>query len=197
MLRILNKIVFPEYRNININMMPFISEDPKSLPVELRHYWSLIKDCIMQSEISYLTIREGYINAHQTQSRPGVHTEGYNNVKWGSSGGTAWGGNKGIYIANNVNKSLRVYDMEISNPGHLGDCSKLDLINPYDVEANTLINISDRTPHEVIALAYPVRRQFFRLVTGEVSVWFSKHNTANRLGVLPACPIVDHDKFAT
>ena len=41
-----------------------------------------------------------------------------------------------------------------------------------------------------------VYRQFFRLVTGKISVWYSKHNDANPLGVLPDAMISDHDKFA-
>lgn len=194
MLSILNKTVFPDYRNININMMPFISEDPKSLPVEFRHYWSMINQCTTHSEISYLTVRESYVPEGQTQSRPGVHTEGYNDLRWGHIGGGAWGGSKGVYLATNISNSLRIYDMKVE-PGHLGDCSHLEMFNPYDVQANELVVISDRTPHEAIALNTPVRRQFFRLVTGEVSVWFSKHNTPNRLGIMPACPIVDYDKF--
>ncbi len=39
--------------------------------------------------------------------------------------------------------------------------------------------MTDRTPHESLVLKEGTTRQFFRLVTGEVSAWFTAHNTAN------------------
>ena len=38
-------------------------------------------------------------------------------------------------------------------------------------------------------------RRYFRLVTNSVSAWYSRHSTANPLGTLPDCAIVDIDKF--
>jgi hypothetical protein len=62
----------------------------------------------------------------------------------------------------------------------------------------------DRTPHESLPVKAPENdpmathayRQFFRLVVGSISVWYSKHNTPNPLGMLPDAPISNEDKFA-
>ena len=45
--------------------------------------------------------------------------------------------------------------------------------------------ITDRTPHEALLLNKGTYRQFFRLVTSEVSFWFQDHSTKNSLGVVP------------
>jgi len=37
----------------------------------------------------------------------------------------------------------------------------------------------DRTPHESLPMPVGTRRQYFRLVAGPVSVWFSEHSTVN------------------
>ncbi len=41
-------------------------------------------------------------------------------------------------------------------------------------------------------------RQFFRVVTEKVDVWYTQHNTENKLGVKPPLQvkIIDGDKFA-
>jgi hypothetical protein len=42
-------------------------------------------------------------------------------------------------------------------------------------------------------------RQFFRLVTKGVNVWYAKHSTRNPLGIVPpeSVRIIEADKFAT
>jgi hypothetical protein len=42
-----------------------------------------------------------------------------------------------------------------------------------------------------------VKRQFFRLVSDEITVWYAAHSTRNPLGVAPPphVTIVDGDKF--
>ena len=60
---------------------------------------------------------------------------------------------------------------------------------------NRLYWLTDRTPHESLPLEKTQRRQFFRLVSSEVSVWYSKHSTPNPLGVKADCKIVNRDKF--
>lgn len=60
-----------------------------------------------------------------------------------------------------------------------------------------LVWLTDRTPHEPLPAAVSGRRQFFRLVAGPISVWYSRHNTPNPLGVAPGAPISDIDKFSS
>ena len=42
-----------------------------------------------------------------------------------------------------------------------------------------------RTPHESLPLKRSTFRQFFRIVTSDVSFWYKDHSTPNPLGVLP------------
>jgi len=59
-------------------------------------------------------------------------------------------------------------------------------------------NTTDSTPHESVPMNEHVYRQYFRVVTSNVGVWYSKHSTANRLGVVPpsSCEILHDDKFS-
>ena len=55
-----------------------------------------------------------------------------------------------------------------------------------------------RTPHESLALPEGTYRQFFRLVTSQVSFWYKNHSTENPLGVRPdttVTKVVVGDKF--
>ena len=59
--------------------------------------------------------------------------------------------------------------------------------------------ITDRTPHESLPLKEGTHRQFFRIVTSDVSLWYKDHSTANPLGVEPdptITKIVVGDKFS-
>lgn len=180
---------FPDSKLHNVNMMPFIMDDPESLPAIIRDYWSLIKQCnVERNAIGYLTVRENFIIANATQSREGVHTEGWGDARWGGSGGTAWGGGnnyeEGIFMASTVAATTEVWDMRIDNPKIYGDCSHLNLKFGYKLDANELIWLTDRTPHRNVPLDRPIFRQYFRLVTEDVSVWYALHSTPNPLGVV-------------
>ena len=59
--------------------------------------------------------------------------------------------------------------------------------------------ITDKTPHESLPLKEKTMRQFFRIVTSEVSFWFRDPSTPNPLGVLPdpeTSKLVTGDKFS-
>jgi hypothetical protein len=116
----------------------------------------------------------------------------------------------GIYMSSSVTGSSAVWPVQVSTPGEVADAHggiehmRGHLGVPRVLEANQLCWFTDRTPHEALPLETPkhnpgakfVYRQFFRLVAGPISVWYSKHNTPNPLGVLPDAPISDDDKFA-
>ena len=73
-------IEFPNPIGININMMPFIKGNRKSLPKELWPYdTTILSTCPLdQSERGddmYLIVQEGYVKANDTQRRPGLHIE--------------------------------------------------------------------------------------------------------------------------
>lgn len=191
----LENIAFPPFSGVMVNMMPIIVGEPDSLPDTLKSYQDLIdKTSLEKGSIAYLTVRESVI-AGSTQSRPGIHVEAPSQGGWG--GGGKWGGisrAKGIYMASN-DGACNIWDEYIEERDTHGAC--MPTTKPTRMSANTLYWLTDRTPHEALLSESGTKRQFFRLVSDEVSVWYSRHNTPNPLGVRPACTIVDYDKFAT
>ena len=66
-----------------------------------------------------------------------------------------------------------------------------------DIEFDDLTHC--RTPHQSLPLETSTYRQFFRLVTSEVSLWYRDHSTPNPLGVQPdpaLTKVVAGDKFS-
>ena len=189
----LDKISFPNFKGIMVNMMPIIVGDVKSLPEELKPYQNLInKTKLEQGSIAYLTVRESIITDSKTQSRSGIHVEAPKLNCWG---GGNWGGcidNKGIYMASN-DGACNIWNEYVEERDQFGACSPKT--KPEKMKANMLYWLTDKTPHEAIPSVNGFERQFFRLVSDEVSLWFSQHNTPNPLGILPTCEIVDYNKF--
>ena len=63
------------------------------------------------------------------------------------------------------------------------------------LRAGELWWMTDRVPHQSVPLKEGVHRQYFRLVTGEIDVWYAAHSTPNPLGTQPAATVVTYDKF--
>ena len=90
---------------------------------------------------------------------------------------------------------LEVWDCQIEADqngdeiiGKLGDVEHLRKFLPNKrtkLKANRLYWMTDRTPHESLPLEKKTHRQFFRLVTHRVSVWYEDHSTKNPNGVVP------------
>ena len=96
----------------------------------------------------------------------------------------------GIFMASNVKDSCRIWDCQINDDrliGKLGDIEYLRefLPNSEAMKGNHLYWLTDRTPHESLCLKKGRYRQYFRLVTSQVSIWFEEHSTKNPLGVVP------------
>jgi len=110
----------------------------------------------------------------------------------------------GIYVASNLPNSSRAWDcrVDVNAIGRLGDVEHLRGVMPEggrDLEAGRLYWLTDRTPHESLPLKKGAFRQFFRLVTSQVSLWYADHSTPNPLGVKPdpaITRIVVGDKFS-
>lgn len=126
-------------------------------------------------------------------------------------------------MASNIPNSCRAWNCQIEKDqnngsdiiGEHGSCEHLKEFLPNDNEvlmkANTLYWITDRTPHESLPLTKRTYRQFFRVVTENVSLWFADHSTPNPYGVLPdrnitkivkgnkfvanSLEIIDHDEY--
>jgi hypothetical protein len=216
---------FPQPTGVNINMMPIKFHDWTTLPEYCLPYLDMINCCFMREQhferdkIVYLTIHESIVQAGKTQRRAGLHLErpGLSDGKGGeiakcnrkSDYSLAWGlgiymeeyPKDGIYMASNVANSCKVWPVLVDKPEDVTDrFGGAEHLREYIgegtcMEANTMYWITDRTPHEALPVGETVYRQFFRLVVGEISVWYAKHNTPNPLGVLPKCPISYDDKF--
>merc|ERR1712194_526766 len=91
----------------------------------------------------------------------------------------------GIYMASNVDNSCRVWDALITDPGLVtgqhGDLEHIrEVLGKGDaMQSNKMYWLTDKTPHESLLLQEETYRQFFRLVTSGLSVWFPEHSTAN------------------
>lgn len=233
------KFKFPEFSNINVNMMPFkIFKAKETLPEYLHGYLKIIKSCPIYQfdcsyiytpdKICYLTINESIVKKGETQRRLGVHIDRpgsisalnggrflakqpwgdneYSSIYWGMG---SWvprncGGYPvdGIYMATNTANSCKIYDVLIDKPEEITDKhGGLDYVlsskiknKGYFMEPDQLYWMTDRTPHESAPVDEDCKRQFFRLIVGKISVWYSQHNTANPL-VEPDAPIINESKF--
>jgi len=200
-------VTFPEPRGIKVNMMPFEMCNKESLPAELHHYWEIIEACQLPEEekgkVGYLTIHESVVEKGASQRRPGLHIEAPGFLAKASSFVGArynWGcgfvhrdGSHvkgGIYMASNVADSCKFWNVKIKDveaaAGHLGDMEHMREVlgEGSTMEANRMYWLTDATPHESLPLEAETSRQFFRLVTSELSAWYPEHSTANDL-VLP------------
>jgi hypothetical protein len=100
----------------------------------------------------------------------------------------------GIYMASTVDDTCEVWNCKIMPDsqekeiiGKLGDVEHLRKLMPSGekMKANRMYWMTDRTPHECLPIKEGTYRQFFRLVTSQVSLWYEDHSTKNPLGVVP------------
>ena len=177
-------------------------------------------------KVMYLTVSEGMVDAASTQRRSGLHVEaagGIEGVNGKFLAGTEsnWGGgvrdffypdtegepdkfDGGLYMASNMDNTCELFDALVAKGQGIVDYhGGGDHLRPFigqgtKLKANELAWLTDRTPHQALPQPKSGYRQFFRLVTSNISVWFQQHSTAN-----PKVPVPDHvliikeDKFST
>uniref|UniRef100_A0A7S3JYP0 Uncharacterized protein n=1 Tax=Aureoumbra lagunensis TaxID=44058 RepID=A0A7S3JYP0_9STRA len=108
----------------------------------------------------------------------------------------------GLFMASNIDDSCRVYNCKPTADaprGKLGDLEHLRRFMPlgHTLKKNTLVWLCDLAPHESLPLPESTYRQFFRLVTRHIDVWYADHSTPNPLCELPSHVRVIHgSKFA-
>ena len=97
-------------------------------------------------------------------------------------------------MASNMEGTTEVFDALVNKNingivDRHGGCKHLrDLIGPGTVlKANQLIWMTDCTPHEALPQPRSGYRQYFRVVTPNISHWFADHSTPN-----PLVPVPDH-----
>ena len=104
-----------------------------------------------------------------------------------------WGGGLfgGIILGSNIKDSLKIWDCKIKDDfigvgGNIESYRELlDESCSYTNTTNELCMISDCTPHEALPVKEDCFRQFFRIVVGDVDVWYNLHSTENELGIKP------------
>ena len=212
-------ITFPPFEGRNVNMMPFILGSKESLPSSLRCYHDCISQCPIdpseEGKVCYLTVHETYVEPNTAQRREGLHIEAPG-LSFSSSFMPGvehhWGGGHfysddsyegGIYFASSVANTSVVYNALIDKniPGIVdkhGNCEHLRrCIGPgTKLKAGQLVWITDRTPHEAVPQEEGGYRQFFRVVTSNISHWYAQHSTANPKVKLPSnIIVVEENKF--
>jgi hypothetical protein len=109
----------------------------------------------------------------------------------------------GIFLASNIANTTAIWNCRVRNDGGdiVGPHGSIErcrsLLGPAtrNLDAGELIWMTDKTPHESLPITSNTtqRRQFFRLVIGEVTAWFADHSTPNPTGFpLPANVRVVH-----
>ncbi|TPX72506.1 hypothetical protein CcCBS67573_g05809 [Chytriomyces confervae] len=183
----------------------------KALPDNLKRYAAIVAACLRRvpdewGQVGYITVHESYVEEGKTQRRPGLHIESPGMAPPGQScmDITVVNMKGGIFVASNMADTCRVWDCLIEDHGkvvgHLGDISHLRKAIGGN-EAGTSLGageicwMTDRTPHESLPQPKAGFRQFFRLVTSELSAWYEEHSTPSELGVAPKCMIVKGNKF--
>ncbi len=206
------ELKFPVPTGIRISMMPFVmnNSDFKTcrLPDYLKDYWkNVISQCYIRKErvgkIGYLTIHESFAPASNLRRGPGIPTEipgpvrihkfrrcGFSIYEHMNRIRESQEKENGIYIASNASDSCKIYKcliMDVSLIGEAGDVEHLReyLPNEFKTMKDNLYWLTERTPYELLPLKDSTDRQFFGLVTGEVSIWHEDHWTKNPLGVVP------------
>lgn len=193
------KMNFPKPEGININMMPFIMGDDKSIPEQFKQYIPIIQKCSIPDDqigkVGYLTVSESFVEKGQFQRRGGIHVEKHEATSWGGGG---WGGiYGGLFMGSNISNSCRAWNDYVENPDEGGSLEDREnnFGKPIYMDANTLYWMTDGTPHEALPVKESQYRQFFRLVTNNVDLWYDEHSTSNPLGVEPDCEVIHENKF--
>lgn len=211
------RVEFPPSTGRDVNMMPFVMGEEESLPNDLRAYWPMIMTCLdnggdeefgeesERGKVCFLTVQETEVEEGAPQRRPGLHVDRHSPDKPGPGGKIRWGGcTGGIFLCSSVDKSTRVWSCRIK-PDAIGDLGSVEHLREHigegdDIEAGELVWLTDVTPHQSLPLSTPGPRQFFRLVTSEVTQWYAHHSTPNPLGTEPKpglTEIVYGNKFDT
>ena len=113
----------------------------------------------------------------------------------------------GIFFGSTMSNSCAIWPnvlvVDPHVPGVVGAGGSCEHLREYLGPGARMMNegelwwMTDRTPHEALPQEKEGWRQFFRLVVGKVTVWYSKHNTPNPLCELPPdVRVIDEDKFA-
>lgn len=178
-------IMFPQYSGIRCLMMPYIQGRPESVPEEYRAgYEDIIENVFHEAgQKGFLTIDESiaFKNKPHRGSRAkfdrALHTEAgldpeSNQFQWGYT----WGSNRNVtldpdtqvLLANNLDNTCALWNVEHSNTsvdGDIGDfANEYPYIDSIMMKAGEVHQIGILTPHESLPVSNDIPRQFLRII---------------------------------
>ncbi len=197
------KITLPAFSGTRIMMLPFLLEEPDSVPPMLEHYRPVIAGMVDMSPqrqgVAYLTIDEKHVPAGHSQRRAGLHIDGVYRGGPGAWGGGSgpWGGQGMLTVSNPMGCRAWLQDFE-GQPGDEGECDHLISQTRSSAEhvlaAEVVYSVGSHCVHESLLQRYAVNRQLMRLSMPSEGPWFEGY-TENPLGVLPPVPILPRRSF--
>lgn len=182
-----SQITFPKFTGVKCLMMPYIQGETETVPPEYRTgYERILSEVfIKRGDIGFLTIDESEVKrgtphrgARAKWSRA-LHTEAgrhpdklYAWGGWGSSHRVTLNRDVEVLLANNVDCSCAIWDVEHENTSLDGDIGNLADQYPYSsatlMKAGEVHKIGILTPHESLPVSKDVQRQFLRIVSSGV-----------------------------
>ena len=170
-------------------MMPYIQGDPSSVPTAYAPYGDIIESVFLKKgDIGFLTVDDESLaskglphrGARAKYQRP-LHTEaGKIPAMYCWGGDTTWGGKRRvqldrsvrILLANNLDDSCAVWDVEHEDTSSDGDIGYAAADYPYTeaalLKSGDVYDIGILTPHESIPVQSDFNRQFLRIVSSGV-----------------------------
>lgn len=203
----MNKITFPKYSGIRCLMLPYIQGEPDSVPLEYkRGYEEIIQNTFLKrGDVGFLTIDESEVvtgkphRGARAKTNRALHTEAGRHpdkvYNWGGGGG--WGSSHRatldrdtrILLANNIDDTCAIWDVEHENTSLDGDIGEFSSLYPYEnaifMKAGEVREIGILTPHESLPIQNSCKRQFLRIV-GRGFHGRESYFTENPLLALPA-----------
>jgi hypothetical protein len=201
----IGSVTFPRPRGIDINMMPLVLGDRSTWTDGCLAYEDILALCAFpQDEVCYLSIHEAELRVGETLRRPGIHTEATPFGAWGGGGlgrgprgREPWDGKTGIYQASTDGR-CRIWDVMTDAVSLGGSVVRKPEGDGFVMEPGMLFWMTDRTPHESLPVEVAGWRQWFRLVSPNIAIWWAQHSTQNPTGLqVPASvQVMPGDKFA-
>jgi hypothetical protein len=175
------KIDFPEFSGKRCLMMPFIQGEPDSVPLEFREgYEKILTDTFIEKgDVGFLTIDESLATTgnahrgHRAKFGRALHTEAGKRPNkmyaWGRRNSVILERDVQILLANNVDSSCALWDVEHEDTSIDGDIGDLSALYPLGdavmMKGGELHKIGILTPHESLPVQQDVDRQFLRIMS--------------------------------
>ncbi len=176
-------VVFPQFSGIRCLMMPYIQGDSASVPDIYAPYKDIVDSVFLKKgDIGFLTIDESVAIAgtpHRGQRAKhgrALHTEAGRVPGqiycWGGGDRVTLDRDVRILLANNLDDSCAVWDVEHENTSLDGDIGHVAADYPFDkaifLKAGKVHEIGILTPHESLPVQRDFNRQFLRIISSGV-----------------------------